>query len=416
MRPTTRLIAAAVCVCGVAGCGVSSIEKKILACAEPKGALDSGDTGLVDLVRQVEQQRGWPSQLDRSPVVAEGNAAVALADCYSDPLHLRLGPQAEILLEPDPDLEERVAFLKRHDLLTRKTAAAVDLPRCRFAVGHRFGFFAHMGYLDDASLAARLLHLRATRDDLGDRSPETLSDLLRSLRVTHWLSRVRRVEARVLACTLRREALSTIRQRFLAGDYRRFEAEQVYSLLRDQLADWPEDRRMLVGERATVLHAYEAIRHGLLGRLITLEERKRLEEGGLLARMESATPQAITADELGYLRLIEAVIEASDRPYPQRRQAMNAELDRLSQRPTLFARGLFLLDLPDALHRVANDRALVEAWTIALSMAAELKPPPFRVSPLSGEPYEADTLSSGAAIVYGDGADDVVELPELAPL
>ncbi|QDT70563.1 hypothetical protein MalM25_35120 [Planctomycetes bacterium MalM25] len=415
MRPTTRLLAAAACVCGLIGCGASSIEKQILACSEPTGALASTDAELVDTVRQVEQQRGWPSQLDGAKIVAEGNAAATLAECYSDPQHLRLGPRAMILVEPGPDLEERDAFLKRHDQLIRKTAAAVDLPRCRFAVGHRFGFFAHMGYLDDASLAARLLHLRATRDDLGDRSPETLTDLLRSLRVTHWLARVRRVEARVLACTLRREALATIRQRFFSGDYRRFEAEQVYSLLRDQLADWPEDRRMLVGERATVLHAYEAIRRGLLGRLITLEERKRLKESGLLGRMESATPQAIDADELAYLRLLEAVVKASDRSQPQRRQVMNAELDRISQRPTLFARGLFLLDLPDAMHRVASDRALVEAWTIALAMAADLKTPPFRVSPLSGEPYETNALSPGAAIVYGDGADDLVELPELAP-
>lgn len=415
MPPITRRIVLAGWLGLVVGCGQPTVEEKILACSEPTGALASSDRELVDRIRQIEEQRGWPSQLDRPAVANESNAAIALADCYSDPLHLRLRPRVEVLLEPGADSEERAKFLKRHELLIRKTAAAVDRPRCQFEVGHRYGFFAHMGYLDDASLAARLLHLRASRDDLGDRAPETLADLQRSLRVAHWLSRVRRIEARVLACTLREQALDTIRQRIEAGDYQRFEAEQVYSLLRDQLADWPEDRRMLIGERATVMHAYEAIRAGLLGRLITLEERRRLDESGLLERMEAATPQAIDADERGYLLTLQAVIDVSDRSQPIRTMALKTELGRLSTLPTLFARGLFLLDLPDALHRAARDRALVEAWTLALAAAADFKPPPFRLSPLSDKPYEADSLAEGAAILYGEGADDVVELPKLAP-
>lgn len=396
----------------VGGCGGDPLERKVLGFAVPTGALSSENAELVRRVRSIEQAGGLASQLDAPPGNTGDNAAVAIFEAYSDPLHLRLVPIVEELLAEDASPEERATFLETHKQLINKTAAAADLPRVRFDVGHRYGFFARMSYLNDASLAARMLLLRA-RHAGSDSSQSGFADLLRALRLGHELGKVQRVEARVLAERLRDESLSVAAEYFGAGRLGRFEAEQLYGRLRDQLADWPADRRALVGERATVIHAYEAIRGGMIERLLTIDERKRLKADGQLARVRAAAPADIDADEARYLNAIGKLLAVAKEPYHERLPAIQEAFEAVAVAPGLFAGPLFLQDLPQAIRAAAMDRARVEAWTLTLAAVAELKPPPFRTSPLTGHPYEAERDTDEVAVTFGDGPYQAIVLPML---
>ncbi|CAN0334987.1 unnamed protein product [Ectocarpus sp. 4 AP-2014] len=151
----------------------------------------------------------------------------------------------------------------------------------------------------------------------------------------------------------------------------------------------------------------------MLGQLLTVEEHKRLKEDGQLKRIQSASPETIYADENRYLQAISRLIQAAELAQSDRLGAIEEAFGVVNRAPGLFAGPLFLQDLPEALRVVAEDRARVEAWTLALSAAAELKPPPFRTSPLSGEEYVAERDLDRIVITYGDAAAQNVILPML---
>lgn len=393
------------------GCS-DPVEEKVLALADASGAASSANASLRTLIASVDQNRGLPAQLDPPIGPPSDNAAAALAECYSGQLHLRLAPVVTPLVDPVTDPTSRRKFLERHELLVQKTADAIDLPRWQFEVGHAYGFFARMRYLDDASLAVKLMLVRAQHRaaiaDAGE-GAGSLADLFRALRVCHRLSKIKRIEARVMAATLRDNTLNVAAAPFEQGLFRRAEADQLYSKLRDYLVDWPTDDRMLVGERATVIHAYEAVRAGMIERLVTLEERRDLRTSGRLEGLELAAPDVVDADEARYLRAMGRLIVAADQPFHARGEEISAALDEINTAPTGFAATLFVDDLTQALRIAAEDRAFVEAWTIALAAAADLRTPPFRESPVSGEPYEVST--EGGRVEVSSAGELQVSLP-----
>ncbi len=410
MRAKHRPLLAALWVAAIAGCGGPTFEERVRAIATPNGALNSADPELPKLIRAVEQQRGLPLQLSGTVATSgEINTAKALAAIYNPALHVKLAPTVAELLLPTAAPKERHKFLEEHRQLVKRTADAADLPRCVFEIGHELGFFASMYYLDDASMAVRLLLLRSLDAAAKKDRPAALADVLRALRVSHALSRERRVEARALAASLRYESLDLTTEYFSSGLWRRHEADQLYGALREQLTDWPADSRMLIGERATVIHAYEALRAGMLQRIVTLEERRRL--GDRIKALESATRAELDADEARYLRAMQRLIIASESPYPRRAADIGAAMTEINSTPTLFAATLFAKDLPAAIETAALDRATVEAWTLALAAAAELIPPPFGESPLTGKPFDVD--QGAERITVYDGKEALVSLPLL---
>lgn len=409
------------CLAGVlAGCGGDRFEQRVVRCATPNLARESADPELLRLLAEVTQAKALARDLDGPLGPPDDNAAAALAACYSDELCVQMRPYVERLVIDATPSPERTEFLERNTLLVNKTAAAADLPRCRFAVDHAFGFFGRMRFLDDAALAAHLLTLRAMdaarRAEPGSVAAVRLAvaDLERALVTAHRLAMVRRVEARVLAASLRTATLDNAERMLGTGVLGRAAAEAVYGTLREQLADWPDNARMLVGERAMVVHAYEAIRGGMLDRVLTLDERKRLAEAGLLDRLRDAPAAALDADQADYLAAMRALIESADLPAEERQAGVAAAIASARSGPLLFAAPLFLVDVSDALDSAVEDRARCEAWTIALAGAADLRPPPFRVSPLSGEPYEAAREAGTIAVTIGRSQGERVTLPVLA--
>jgi hypothetical protein len=111
------------------------------------------------------------------------------------------------------------------------------------------------------------------------------------------------------------------------------------------------------------------------------------------------------------LRAMQRLIAASEEPYPSRSAEIAAAMAEINSAPTLFAATLFAKDLPAAIETAALDRATVEAWTLALATAAELIPPPIRVSPRTGKPLEVEQNAERVEIY--DGQDMLVGLPLL---
>ncbi|MEO0529213.1 MAG: hypothetical protein AAF266_01415 [Planctomycetota bacterium] len=406
----SRLFVLAILLVGLLGCR-DDLSARITALSEPTGARESSLPALVSLINAVEQERGLPRQLVLPQGPDADNAAAAIADCYSEQLHVRLTPVVAPLLRPDAANDLRAEFLAKHELLLSKTAAAMDLPRCQFDVGHEYGFFARMVYLDDVAMACRLRLVAALTAASEKRGPEALNDVLRSLRLAHELSRVRNIDARVQAATLRSESLAIAAALFRSGALGRHEAEQLYGKLRDQLSDWPSDRRMLVGERAVIIHAYEAIRADMLSRLVTLEERRQLDSLGRFEALQSAPPDEIDADQVRYLKAIDQLLDVAERPHHGRLDAIDEALSIVNTAPTSFAATLFIDDLPEALRRVAEDRASVEAWTITLAAAGNLLTPPFRENSATGEEF---TVERGAdEIIVALDEINAVRLPIL---
>lgn len=412
MAYSPRLIALAVATVALSiGCGGSTLSDRINALAKPSGAMASSNPKLVALISKVEREQGLPLQLAQPLGPEADNAAAAIAACYSEPLHVRFAPVVEPLLDPATDNALREEFLEKHKLLLSKTAAAMDLPRCQFDVGHPYGFFARMAYLDDVALASRLRLIAALSAASQKQGTEGLNDLLRSLRLTHSLSKVRNIDARIQAATLRSEALEIGAVLFKSGVLGRHEAEQVYALLREQLSDWPSDRRMLVGERATIIHAYEALRAGMLESLTTLEERRSLQSLGRFETLKSAAPDEIDADEVRYLEANQLLLNVADRPHHEQLVAIEEAMAVIQTAPTSFAATLFTEELPEVMRRAANDRARVEAWTIALATSGQLRMPPFRLNGATGEPFEVERGADEIVVVIDDV--NAVRLPIL---
>lgn len=413
-RATTAATAATlllVCLLA-AGCN-DPVARRLAELQHPTGALASGNSELVARIGTIEQAGGLPLQLDGPLGPDEENMAAALADAYPDRLVFKLESEIEALLSPDATPAERRRFLVQRAGLLKETANATDLPRCRWDVGHRWGFFARMRYLDQARMASRLLLIAALTATDPEGAEIALEHLQRSLRVAHCLAEVQRVEARVLAASLRAEALTAVRSLALNGLIDRDAAEVVYGRLRDQLADWPSDAQMLIGERATVVHAYETIRSGWLDKLISADEHRRLQESGRLARLEAASAEQIDADQVVCLKVLDALIAAADSPYHQRAAEIDRAYRLVDEAPPLFAKHLLLADLREAIRIAAADRARCEANAIALASAANLRVPPFRTNPMTGDPYEVSNGEQEVEVTVDQVDDGNVRVPLL---
>ncbi|TWT47277.1 hypothetical protein [Botrimarina hoheduenensis] len=390
LAPPRRIaLAIAIAAVGLNGCNRGpTFDDQVRACAKLSGASNSENPQLRGLIGAVRQQRAGPEQLEplgfQPP--RETNAAALLAEVFSDVFRKQLGEKLLLLVNSDASPAE---LLKNHAPAIKKIEEAGSLEMCRFSTDASLGYFAPLRYLDDVALAARFELLRSRHASELDNAATALECWRRGLRWCGWLGKVESVSARVLAATLRQELLLELQVQLETRLYGRYEAETIYGLLRDQLTDWPSDHRMLTGDRAMVLHAYEAIRTGLLDRMVTLEERKQLRAAEVYDRLMNPVPEELDQDEVNYLLAMDRLIGTTSGPYYTRRDAINEAHSLVTADPHLAAERMFFSGLPESLLLTARDRARCEAWCIALAVAAELVTPPFRENPVNGKPYEA---------------------------
>ena len=393
------------------GCGDDSLQTRVLNCASLPAAESSPNDQLKRFVAQVRERGQAPDQWDPLPAPAGDDAAKLLAEVLGEPVRLRLTPVVEGFFDEgvlSNDLANQRgidAFLTKNSQLVGAIQQAADSPAFSFDCHHELGFFARLEDLDRIELAVRIHLARASWAIREADAKEALREVRRAMRWCERLSRAPRIEPRVLAASLRAETLDVVHSLFDTGLFAATEAEEIYGDLRGALGAWPKDASSLAGDRAVVMHTYEAIRMGMQDRILTGRELAQLEEEGMLEAIQGASPTDLDQDEVNYLKAMEQLIESSDTmPYFERLAAYEAATRAAKEPPALYAHRLFLVEAVDALRAMAHDRTRCEAWCIVLAQAAELTLPPFRVNPVSGAKYSEIRSDGRVSVETGDPA------------
>ncbi|MEM9184885.1 MAG: hypothetical protein AAGB00_00140 [Planctomycetota bacterium] len=420
----------------VAGCAGDDPTVAIRDMAALPAASATGSTALRGEVDRIEQAGHTPLGL-MPPLPDPGdNGAAIFSNAMGDALRKQMVTKL-LALTPKERFEfdivqlEKVRKAMQTGWSIRQQLDKADAaPAFAFQVAYDLGFFGKMRFLDDAAVACRL-HALAAAPALANGEIETaLDELELAMRWADRLAQVKRVEARLLAAQLRGMCLSIVESMAGAEAGRpgsllppRFtpqlaDTERMYALVRRSLADWPDDAGPLIGDRAVVMHSYEAIRQGMFDRLVTVAERAQLQRLGRLDRMTRMPPAEIDADELAYLEAMAKLIAMAGRPHYERASAVQEALAPFepgganADRAPLAAQ-LFLPGLGYAVREMARDRAVCEGWAIALAAAGGLDLPPFKVNPATGVEYEVERTPDRLIVRLGD---DEVRDPVVKPL
>lgn len=396
------------------GCRGSNADlpERVLKCAQLEGAKSSKLPELVEAVQQIERRQAGPLHLSRPAKGPDLNAAARLAEVFSDADRLRLFSPLRTLVTPgaEDDSEAQLAMMRKlledEQEILAAVNQAVELPDCSSGVRFDLGFFDRYKFLDDAAIATRL-HLTAAVVAFADEErPLGMRQAAWASQWIGWLAKEQRLEARLLAAQLRREWFELVRS-VVSHSATREELSTFFTALRQQLNEWPPDRATFVGDRAITLHAYEAVRAGMADRVITIDEKKALKKANWLEKTKTIDGPSLDRDELIYLGVMQEVIDACSDPYYQRVERLAPLFEdhaigseRSEQAP--YATRLFLPGVAEALEWIARDRALTEAWALAIASAAPFDIPPYRISPLNGRAYEAERLGDGVLLKLGD--------------
>lgn len=284
-------------------------------------------------------------------------------------------------------------FRKQYEAELDRFRAAMKCPGCNFMVPFTRGLMIDLSLADAARVGNRLEGLAAA-EQLADGKPDAAVESIRyMLRMARFLAAANHVVYRSEAARLREEALRVAEEVVQHPNASRASVAAVYDVLDGQLADWPDDARVWIGDRAIGMHTFELVRDGHLLSVLSDEEIAQFEQAGTLGATVDAIARSIDQDEMFYLKAMRSIIEACEKPYFARAATftrIRRELDESSttaQYPTLTATVLWPSVEPQ--HTVqARDRALCEAWALALAAALQRPAPAVTANPLTGKPYE----------------------------
>ncbi len=402
----------------VTGCvKQESLSEKMQRYAKLPGALESSSGDLVKSVKAIQAQRLDPMSLNRASIRSVDNAYPLLRDALSGKSRLDLYQRADWLFDSEQFLYDAETWEKTAKILSDYAQQigiileASDYDACYFPVLHQVGHFDTKDYLDEVRIAVRILLVRAYDQAQAGESSEATKNLCRALTWAHWLSRVRKVEARSAGGQMRTHVFFVAEELFRERLLTAADAEYLYNRLRDFLVNWPSDRRMLVGERSAVLHSYEAIRSGDAKRILTSGEQEQIDRLNRLSEFLEPDSEMLDKDELNYLQAMDLHLEAADDPYYNRREAYKQAISIATDAPNLYAYRIFLIDLNEVEAANARDRSLTEAWCLALAESVGINRPNFEYAPIHGEAYEVISNAVSVEVKIGDSEVHSVTLP-----
>ena len=412
-----RYLSLAICVTTLAaGCGSETQRGPLDAAsyAALPGMKSSHHAQLRDELARLVAERGTPLLL--STVVpgdqattpsstgpagsAQANAAVALRQIFPpDRIESiageldRMVPEALFPID-SVRLRSASAFRRTYEQHRLQYRQALDRPTCNFQLDHRQGLLGEIWFLEVLRLGNALESIWAAESVADGRLEQAVESLAYMLHATRWLAAESHLTTRLQATQLRQEALLVLEAICQHPDADRETQSHLLDLLQEQLAAWPEDSRAWIGERAQGLHAYEIIRDGYILSLFKFSEIERLRAEIQLTERLQVLPETIDNDQWFYARAMRRVIESCTLPYVERQQVIreiNAELDELRETPRYpwIADRLLLGDLQLVHDLLAQDRALVEAWALALAVTTQRKPGVGKINPLTGHPWLA---------------------------
>ncbi len=422
-----RLLLLLVAVFGVAGChrsGESAPGAKVPPAARAYGQLpgleSTPNVKLQDELARIVEERATPQWLDRGEIAQAENAAAALVDLFDGKDVAKLRDQTDQLMpagrfQYNPiQLERVIHFRKQHEAQRLAAAEALKRPRCRLPILFEAGFAADLSTVDAVWVCARLEMFRGAEALSNGSLGEATKCFGRVLRWAGHLASEPHLTVRLEGAFLRTEALNLLQSIANHKEVGKKELAQAQRLLSAQLADWPDDGRAWIGDRALGMVLYEAVRDGKLTKQLAPEELERFKKEGIASDLDEAARRHVDSDELYYLETMRRVIASCRRPYYARKQVFAAIRDDLHERQDgtdfpLVAGRLLLAGIEKGHVIQARDRANCEAWTLATALATGVPPPAEGVNPLSGKPYRV-VRQDGLVTVYdvgsGEGEDN----------
>ncbi len=372
---------------------------------------------LQDELARVVDEGGTPEQLAAVEVDPEDNVAAALESLFppnqiADLLDRsrRLFPEAGFVFDAQR-LGLAVAFRTVHEPQRAAAREALRRPHCRLSLAHLEGPAASLAIIDVFRIVGRLeafLAAEALAEGDADAAAESLAVMFRL--ATH-LGAERHLVSRLQAGQLRAEAFALLGALAVEEQVTPQRMTRLANVVDDQLGQWPSDAEATIGDRAEGLFLYELVRAGHAADLLTDRERERLGAAGLLTDLATFTRERVDADQLFYLRAMRRIVDASARPFYQRRRVFAEIRDELAGTETtteypLVAGEMLLADLERAHGLLAADRALCEAWALALARARGAEAPPYRVNPLTGAAYEVLERAGWVSVAHVHPGDD----------
>lgn len=422
--PLLFAIASAACL----GCGKEvTLRETVVQAAGLKQTLSADHPELIAELARIEKERGLPLQIARPLPPAKQNAAAALEEVI-DPM-LRNGilqrsselfPEGAFQFTPLALTEAR-QFLGKHRRRLDRVYEALARPECVFPIEYRLGFFYEPSFVDDVTIACRLLAFEVAQTLAVGEVTAALRPVDAMWRLAGCLGREPLLTARLRAAELRAEALLVAEAVANHPNARHTDLTALYEIVDRELAGWPSDAVALSGDRAMTLHAYECLRRGLLQWILTAEEKRRFRSQLNLDSLPEVLAKTIDADQAFYLATMRRHVELCEVPYHRRKAELTALVEEIDARRRsadrssypLLAAMLFLPELKDAHEAMARDRARCEAFALALAHAADRELPAFETSPHHGLPYEVvrESLRVVVKINEPDERDVVIAVP-----
>lgn len=381
----------------------------------------------AELLRLVEE-RATPALLGGGKVPPERNAALPLVDLFAeDELEVLLTQTRELasrggLPLVGDDLKRGRTFLQRYAAQRARALEALNRPECDLALDHTAGAMLDLSPVFTLRIGARLEAFAASDALEKCDVARTIRSIDAMLRYAACLAGEKNIVARMEGAYVRAEALGIVNFLLHGCEASDSDLEMLYRLVARELASWPDDAEPWIGDRAMGLHTYEVIRDGHVLLLLDDEEEQELRREGLLRGLQRADADAMDRDELFYLQAMRRIIDGCPQPFHQRRAALADIRQQIHQvrgtedEPVVASR-LLLNDVERGQYVQAHDRALCEAWALALARLAGLERPPLEINPLTGTPYEIGE-QEGLLMVrpiegHGTGVDAViVPLPQ----
>jgi hypothetical protein len=397
MRAVALIAATLLLPCG--GCNRSGDVQSPLDYGKLPGLRASPDKALQDELARIEEEDGTPEQLAAVEVAAKDNVAMGFLELFPEgkvdsilEKSAKLFPQPEFKFNPS-QLQKAIDFRKKYDEQRLDAREALKRPRCDLGIDFTAGCRADLSLVDAMLICARLEAFCAA-EALAENKPEQAIESLELMfRLASCLGNEKHFDPRLKAASLRVEAFSVLQALVRNDMIRSQHLEQLHEVIDKQLSTWPDDAWAWIGDRAVGLHSYEVVRDGGIFALFTEEEVEQFKKEGVLNQLPTAAIRTADADTRYYLDTMRQIIESCISPYHKRTAMFAAiEKDLQTKRNTaefpLVAGRLLLLEIDKGHAIQAQDRALCEAWVIALALALGKQLPDYPANPLTGSPYQ----------------------------
>lgn len=412
------------------GCGKTTSQGEYALDAEPaefgelRLTLTINESELTEVMRRLAAEQKLPRQLDEA-----WNSREAAADQAA---------MKRILERPGPGRAHR--DLMTSDRWFTGSRLAIDTGNYEVAValaqrwrpfaapgrplwsGSRVpfpsrsaeGFLEDVRWVETAKMLGRgelLAGWLALRDGDLDKSGEAIAG---ALDLSRCLGQVPSVYVRRVSGELRKETFLVFAQWLRTPGLTRAQLQKLSTTVERLVEDWPSDQTAWEADRARGLQFYEMIRAGRFHSLLTDQEFRELTEASKLASRTRAIERGLNADQLFYLKRMADIIQASQRPYYERRSTLDdlaVQIDLLSATPDdpLVARTFLLIDLHPQQVLAATDLATTLAWRQALSGALGETPTPV-TNPLTGLPLEMIVEPNRVVIPAGSIGANSIEI------